>query len=418
MIRAGVDAVSARRVVARAVADPEVAEVLNGRGLHVIAVGKAAAAMAAAFVAVPHLAIRRAIAIGTHAHADLPPGVEWLESSHPFPDARSETAANRAIAIAQGVHSGEALVILLSGGASALMASPIDGISLADKIETTRRMMAAGADIHALNTVRRHLSNVKGGRLAAACVGTTITLAISDVVGDDLHAIGSGPGVPDATTWSDAAAALERFGGAAHSDRVRGVIRAGVGGAVPDTPKPGHPLLGRARAKVIGNRSDAMEGACDAAVALGYHAVVVPEPVTGEARDAGPYWLERMRFPIDHLRRPGCLISSGETTVTVTGSGQGGRNLEFALSLAESIAAFPSAAFASIGTDGIDGSSGVAGGIVDSTTMARAAQAGLPPPGIFLAANDSFAFFAPLGDAVRLGRTDTNVGDLQVLLID
>ena len=130
------------------------------------------------------------------------------------------------------VHSGDALVILLSGGASALMAAPIDGISLADKIETTRLMMASGADIHALNTVRRHLSKVKGGRLAAACVGTTITLAISDVVGDDLNAIGSGPGVPDATTWADAAAALERFGGDAHLSEVRHVIARGVAGAI------------------------------------------------------------------------------------------------------------------------------------------------------------------------------------------
>ena len=418
MIRAGVDAVGARRVIARALADPEVGEVLGGRGLHVIAVGKAAAAMAAAFVAVPHLAIRRAIAIGTHAHADLPATVEWIESSHPFPDARSEAAGDRAIAIAQGVHSGEALVILLSGGASALMASPMGGISLADKIDTTKLMMAAGADIHALNTVRRHLSKVKGGRLAAACVGTTITLAISDVVGDDLNAIGSGPGVPDATTWSDAAAALERFGGAAHSAGVRSMIRAGVDGGLPDTPKAGHPSLARARARVIGSRIDAMAGARAAAVDRGYEALVLPEAVTGEARLAGPEWFGRVRQLIGAAPRKLCVISSGETTVRVTGTGAGGRNLEFALAIAESMSSLPGAVMASIGTDGIDGSSGVAGGIVDSTTMARAAQAGLSPPGIFLAANDSFAFFAPLGDAVRLGRTDTNVGDLQVLLID
>ena len=198
-------------------------------------------------------------------------------------------------AIAQGVHSGEALVILLSGGASALMASPIDGITLADKIDTTRLMMTSGADIHALNTVRRHLSKVKGGRLAAACVGTTVTLAISDVVGDDLHAIGSGPGVPDATTWSDAAAALDRFGGDAHSDRVRSVIRDGVEGRLPDTPKPGHPSVARAMARVIGSRIDAMEGARAAAAERGYRAIVIPEAVTGEARDAGPAWLDRVR---------------------------------------------------------------------------------------------------------------------------
>ena len=418
MIRAGVDAVSARRVVARALAEREIAAALDGRGLHVIAVGKAAAAMAAAFVARPHLAIRQAIAIGTHAHADLPATVEWIESSHPFPDARSEAAGNRAVAIAQGVHSGEALVILLSGGASALMASPIDGISLADKIATTRKMMSAGADIHALNTVRRHLSKVKGGRLAAACVGATITLAISDVVGDDLNAIGSGPGVPDATTWSDAAAALERFGGASHLDRVRSVIRSGAGGAIPDTPKPGHPSMARAKARVIGSRVDAMEGARAAAAARGYHTIVMPEPITGEARHAAAEWLGRVRSLLGSTPRKTCVISSGETTVKVTGAGTGGRNLEFALALAEPVAAMPGVALTSIGTDGIDGSSGVAGGIVDSTTMMRARNAGLAPPGNYLAANDSFAFFAPLGDAVRLGRTDTNVGDLQVLLID
>ncbi len=392
---------SPRRVLTRAFADRDIAGVLASRGLHVIAVGKAAAAMAAAFVAIPHLAIRQAIAIGTHAHADLPPSVEWIESSHPFPDARSQAAGNRAIAVAQGVHSGEALVILLSGGASALMAAPIDGITLADKIDTTQRMMASGADIHSLNMVRRHLSRVKGGRLAAACVGATVTLAISDVVGDDLHAIGSGPGVADATTWSDAAAALDRFGGDAHSTGVRSVIAAGLAGAVPDTPKPGHPSLARAMARVIGSRIDAMEGARAAALERGYEAFVMTEPVTGEARIAGPEWLDRARQVIGPSARKVCVISSGETTVRVTGKGTGGRNLEFALSLADAMSSWPNGAAASIGTDGIDGSSGVAGGIVDSTTMTRSALAGLALPGSYLAANDSFAFFGPLGDAVR-----------------
>ena len=418
IIRAGVDAVSATRVVARAMQDPAIAEVLTSRPLHVIAVGKAAAAMVTAFAAVPHLSIRRAIAIGTHANADLPANVEWIESSHPFPDARSEAAGHRALAVAESVHSGEALVILLSGGASALMAAPLDGITLADKIETTRRMMSAGADIHALNTVRRHLSKVKGGRLAAACIGTTITLAISDVVGDDLHAIGSGPGVPDASTWADARAALIRFGGESHALSVRSVIERGASGEVPDTPKPGHDATARAAARVIGGRLDAMAGAREAARERGYSVVVLDEPVTGEARIAGPEWLTRVRARASAAPRPTCVISSGETTVTVTGSGTGGRNLEFVLSMVEAMAGGPTAIAASIGTDGIDGSSGVAGAIVDATTLDRSVHAGLASPGSFLAANNSFAFFAPLGDVVRLGRTDTNVGDLQVLLID
>ena len=413
------DAVSARRVVERALADAVLSDLLTTRPLHVIAVGKAAAGMAAALLTVPHLSIRHALAIGTHRHDPLPAAIEWLASSHPFPDDRSEAAAGRAMAVAHGVHSGEVLLILLSGGASALMAAPIEGMTLADKIGTTRIMMNAGAEIHALNTVRRHLSKVKGGRLAAACVGTTVTLAISDVVGDDLNAIGSGPGVPDPTTWHDAAAALERFGGARHPDHVRALVRQGVNGEIPDTPKPGHPSLSRASARVIGSRRDAMAGAAAAASQQGYHPIVVADPIVGEARDAAPGWLEQAGIAAARVGRPACVISSGETTVRVTGSGAGGRNLELALAAAALIASMPGpVAAASIGTDGIDGTSGVAGALVDSTTMARARAAGLEAPSHYLAANDSFAFFASLDDVIRLGRTDTNVGDLQVILIE
>ena len=391
---------------------------MHASPLHVVAAGKAAAAMAAAFVTVPHLSLRRMLAIGTHSHADLPASVEWIESSHPFPDSRSEAAASRALAVAEQVHSGETLVLLLAGGASALMAAPLDGISLEDKIAATRVMMHAGADIHALNTVRRHLSRVKGGRLAAACVGTTLTLAISDVVGDDLNAIGSGPGVPDPTTWRDAWRALERFGGASHAEPVRSVVRRGVDGLIADTPKPGAAGISRARARVIGSRVDAMEGARREAESRGYHAAVIPEPVTGEARVAAPEWIRRAHDLARELPRPSCVISSGETTVRVTGGGRGGRNLEFVLAAVELLASWPGAALASAGTDGIDGSSGVAGAVADSTTLSRSVPAGLHPPGNYLAANDSLAFFGPLDDTVRLGRTDTNVGDIQVLLID
>lgn len=410
---------SAARVIERALSDQAIAEIVTNRPLHVVAVGKAASAMAASFMTLPHLAVKQALAIGTHATATLSRSVEWIESSHPYPDARSEAAGNRAIAIAEGVHSGEALVILLSGGASALMAAPIGGISLADKIATTRTMMTAGADIHALNTVRRHLSKVKGGRLAAACVGTTITLAISDVVGDDLHAIGSGPGVPDSSSWADASAALERFGGDTHGERVRSVMWRGVNGDLPDTPTAGDPSMARAFARVIGSRVDAMEGARAAAIELGYRVIVVPDAITGEARLTAHDWLRRAKDLVGPSASRVCLISSGETTVTVKGTGTGGRNLEFVLALADSMPSMPpEAAIASVGTDGIDGSSGVAGAIVDRTTMSRAFKAGLAPPSKYLEANDSFAFFAPLDDVVRLGRTDTNVGDLQVMLID
>ncbi len=417
-MRAGINAVSAGRVIDRALADADLSAVMTSRPNHVIAVGKAAAAMAAAFIARENLEAKSMLVISTHGRELLPPDVNFIESSHPFPDGRSEAAGNLAMAAAEAVHSGEALVILLSGGASALMAAPIDGVSLQEKIATTRLMMNAGADIHALNTVRRHLSKIKGGRLAGACAGTTITLALSDVVGDDLNAIGSGPGVPDATTWSDAAAALNQFGGEGHGRSVRDLITRGVEGEVADTPKAGDRSMKRAHARVIGSRNDAMNGARMAAEQLGYRAIVLAEPVTGEARDVAPRWLDMVEQRLAGGSRPVCVISSGETIVRVTGSGQGGRNLEFALALAETLPRLGTAALASVGTDGIDGSSGVAGGIVDATTMERARQAGLERPAHYLAANDSFAFFAPLGDTVRLGRTDTNVGDLQVLLID
>ena len=411
------DAVSARRVIDRALRS-NVHDLIASRPVHVIAVGKAAAAMAAAFLSVRHLQVRHALVIGTHLHPELPATVEWIESSHPFPDGRSEHAGNRAIAVAEAVHSGDALVILLSGGASALMAAPVGGITLADKIATTRLMMESGADIHALNTVRRHLSKVKGGRLAASCVGATVTLALSDVVGDDLNAIGSGPGVADTTTWADAAAMLARFGGDAHLSEVRHAIDRGLAGEIPDTPKPGDVALKRAQAMVIGSRMDAMAGAKQAAFERGYHPIVMAEPVTGEAREMAPRWLARAKELARDVNKPACVISSGETTVRVIGKGRGGRNLEFALAIAEAIASPTPTVMASVGTDGIDGTSSVAGGIVDSMTMARASALGLDAPGSYLAANDSLPFFARLDDVVRLGRTDTNVGDLQVMLID
>jgi len=404
-------------VIERALADAEFERVMTSRPNHVVAVGKAAAAMAAAFLKVARLRVASALAIGTHGHELLPPEVEWIESSHPFPDVRSQAAGERALRAAERAHSGDAMVLLISGGASALMAAPLDGVSLADKIATTKLMMNAGADIHALNTVRRHLSKVKGGRLAAACVGTTITLALSDVVGDDINAIGSGPGVPDASTWANAAAALERFGGAEHAASVREAVRRGCEGALPDTPKPSDRVMARAMSRVIGSRRDAMEGARVAAEAHGYRAIVLDVPVTGEARDVAPRWLDEVRATIGDARNV-CVISSGETTVRVTGGGKGGRNLEFALSLVEPLSGLKGATLASVGTDGIDGSSGVAGAMADFTTQQRAASMGLDAPGSYLAANDSLAFFAPLDDTVRLGRTDTNVGDLQILLVN
>jgi hydroxypyruvate reductase len=308
--------------------------------------------------------------------------------------------------------------VLLSGGASALMAAPGPGLSLALKQQTARTMMAAGAAITELNAVRKHLSAVKGGRLAAVCRGQVVTLAISDVVGDDLSVIGSGPAVPDASTWLDVRDALHAFGGvAAHDPAVLGLADAGCAGRIPETPKAGDPAMAGTLAHVIGGRREAMAGAAEAARGLGYDVVIDEAPILGEARDAAERWWQAVAAPVIATGRQVALVTSGETTVRVVGRGRGGRNQEFALAAASPLATLARpAVLASMGTDGIDGPTDAAGALADPTTLERARRAALDPAAA-LADNDCFPFFAALGDLLRPGPTDTNVGDLQVLLV-
>jgi glycerate 2-kinase len=373
--------------------------------------------MTAAWFGVSDLLTRTALAVGTHREQQLPGVVEWHQAGHPLPDERSVAAATRALQLAQSLEAHDLLVVLLSGGASALLAKPMDGVSLEDKQRVVQAMLQGGADIHALNTVRKHLSAVKGGRLAAACPGRTITLAISDVVGDDLAVIGSGPAVPDPSTWEQAAAALNRY--VPTTDQppsVKAIVSKGTGGGLEDTPKPGSARMQKARARVIASRVDAMHGARQTAEQLGYRACVIGQPITGEARVAARSWFEDAR-----MRSAGggrvCVISSGETTVHVRGHGRGGRNQEFALALVDALAESNTAiAIGSAGTDGIDGPTDAAGAVVDSTTRGRASELGLGAPVDYLAENNTYAFFSALGDLIHTGPTGTNVGDLQVLL--
>jgi hydroxypyruvate reductase len=412
IVRAAIDGASARRAVLRALAAPIISPLLS-RPTHVLAAGKAAAAMATAVAASP-LDLRTVVAIGTHRPGDLAERIEWIEAAHPVPDERSIKAGVRALQLAAGVAADECLLLLLSGGASALMALPIEGISLPHLQRTIQSLMLGGADIHTLNTVRKHFSQIKGGRLAAACPGTTVTLAVSDVIGDDLSVIGSGPGVADRSTWADAARALTRYG--RHDDAVHDVAGRGARGELPDTPKPGDRALARASGFVIASRPDAMAAASDAATQLGYRVVTIADEVAGEARQTAPAWFAKATTLIADLAAPACVISAGETTVRVRGRGRGGRNQEFALALADLVAAASRELIvASIGTDGIDGPTDAAGALVDRTTRSRAALFGLDAAGM-LAENNAYDYFAMLGDLIHLGPTDTNVGDVQVLL--
>ncbi len=339
---------------------------------------------------------------------------------HPLPSEQSCRTAREALQLAAAVTDGSCLVLLISGGASATMALPVEGITLEEKIAAVKAMLMGGMAIHEMNAVRKHLSQVKGGQLAArarACV----TLAISDVIGpaeDDLSVIGSGPGVPDPSTFAEAVRALRARGVWPElSAAVQEHLSRGVRGGAPETPKPDDPRLANASAFVIGGRRDAMEGARVAAERLGYQTIVVGEPTLGEAAAAGPALVTRARTLAAGAPRA-CVISSGETTVVVKGRGRGGRNQEVALAALPALASSPrTTVLVSVGTDGVDGPTDAAGAIADGASLARANELRLPEVDAVLVSNDSYSYFDRLGDLIRTGPTGTNVGDLQIVLL-
>ena len=373
--------------------------------------------MAEAFAAAAGDRIASAIAIGTHVPQRLAEPFEWIPSSHPLPDDRSVAAGRRALDVARSTQPDETLVVLLSGGASALMAAPAGHLTLEDKRTAVDALLKAGADITALNTIRKHLSAVKGGRLASAAAGPTVCMAISDVVGDDLSVIGSGPTVPDPSRFHDAWQYVERFGVEdLISPSVKAYLHSGLQGSVEETPKPGDARFARSVTRVIGGRFEAMVGAALAARSLGYDVEVLEQPVVGDARTMGPVVLERARLIAKKHRRPLAVISSGETTVKVVGKGRGGRNQEIALSVAPELAREgDDVAVCSIGTDGIDGPTDAAGAYADRTTLSRAEAQSLNPDA-YLADNNAYAFFQRLDDLIITGPSTTNVGDLQIVL--
>ena len=382
-----------------------------------IAVGKAAPFMAAAFWRIAHHQIRDGIVIGTHLPIRLPSRFEWMPSGHPLPDDRSVAAGRRALEVARLAGQGETLVVLVSGGASALMAVPAGDLMLEDKRGAVNALLKGGADITALNIIRKHLSAVKGGRLAAAATGPTVCLAISDVVGDDLSVIGSGPTVPDPSTFHDAWAHIERLGvEGLLTPAAKSHLRAGLEGRLEETPKAGDARFADSITRVIGGRFNAMDGAVEAARSLGYEVARIEEPIVGDARTMGPATLDMARAVAAGQSRPFAVIASGETTVKVVGRGTGGRNQEMALSVAAPLASESRAtAMASVGTDGIDGPTDAAGAYADTTTLERARQQSLDPEA-YLGDNNAYAFFKGLNDLVMTGPSTTNVGDIQIVL--
>jgi glycerate 2-kinase len=338
-------------------------------------------------------------------------------ATHPRPSAASEAAGRAALDMAEETRrDGGLLVVCLSGGASAMLAVPAPGLTIADKVAVTSRLLLAGLDIGELNLVRRHLSAVKGGQLAARA-GRTITLAISDVctpVEDDPMVIGSGPTSPDDTTFDDALDVLRRHDVLADlPPAVLAHLNAGAAGSVGGPVPTGDPRLAASAYWVIASRQDAMRAGAETAQRLGYHVYVQKPPTVGEAREAARAFLASATG----LVRPACVIASGETTVHVRGAGQGGRNQEFAVAALETLSALGPAALASIGTDGRDGPTDAAGAIVDDGIWYALGVSGAARVARTLDENDAYPFLDSLDALVRTGPTGTNVGDLQVLLL-
>ncbi len=410
----GVAAADPAATTASAVRELDPRAAAGGR-VAVLAVGKAAFGMTRAAIEVLGDRVRPAdVLVVAHDEAKRLGHFEALRSGHPLPDERGQAAAREVERRAAELGAGDLALLLISGGASALLPAPAPGVLLEDKVEATRQLLRSGATIHELNAVRKHLSTTKGGgllrRLRPAQV---VTLALSDVVDDDPSVIGSGPTAPDPSTFADARAALARCGVLdTCSVRVRARLEAGIRGELEETPKPGDSVFDGAIHRIVGgNRTSvrAMAAAC------GGDVEVEPKPLEGEAREVGAALARRFT-----AAPPPAYVAGGETTVTVRGAGKGGRSQELALAFALQAAKGPLAersdwVFLAAGTDGRDGPTDAAGGIVDAATVNRIRTAGVDPAAA-MEENDSYGALDAAGALLRTSATGTNVADLVVFL--
>jgi hydroxypyruvate reductase len=386
--------------------------------------GKASARMALALEEVLGERLSGGIVVVKDGHREELRRVRAIEAAHPFPDARSRAAAEATLELARSGDERTLFIGLVSGGGSSLLCLPAPGLSLEDKAEATRLLVSCGADIREINCVRKHLSAIKGGRLAAAFgKARVLNLVLSDVVGDDLGVIASGLTAPDPTTFRDALAIIEARGlGRSMPAATLRVLEAGAGGAIEETPKPGSAAFERVTNLVIGSNRQALLAAAEEARRLGYGALVLGSRLEGEARELGRVFLALARGIREDglpLGAPACLLAGGESTVTLRGGGRGGRNQEMALAFLAAAETDPRAldgiCFLSAGSDGTDGPTDAAGAFACPEILDSALAAGASPSA-YLADNDSYGFFSRVGGHLVTGPTRTNVCDLQVLL--
>lgn len=348
--------------------------------------------------------------------------VEIRQAGHPLPDIAGVQGAEAMIQLARQAGTDDLVLCLLSGGGSALLPAPVPDISLEEKQQTTRLLLECGASIDQINTIRKHLSRLKGGQLARLIApATLVTLVLSDVVGDRLEAIASGPTVPDPSTYKDCMDIVTRYALMDRlPDNVRRHLQHGLTGAYPETPKADDAAFVHGQTVIIGSNRIALHAAQDMARALGYDTLILASTIQGETREIARMHAaiaQEIRQSGTPIAPPACVISGGETTVTIRGQGKGGRNQEFALAAALDIAGLERTVVCSAGTDGTDGPTEAAGALADGQTVARAQALGLEP-GQHLQRNDSYPFFAALQDLLITGPTGTNVMDIHLLLVD
>lgn len=392
------------------------------RRVLVVGAGKAAAAMARAVEKFYGRSIAEGIVVTKYGHSQKLRRIECLEAAHPVPDEAGVEAARRIAQLALSAEPTDLVLCLISGGASALLPFPSTGITLEEKQATTKLLLSCGATINELNCVRKHLSQIKGGQLAHLVHPARLhTLILSDVIGDPLDVIGSGPTVPDTSTFNDAWQILYHYGLENKiPSSVRAHLTAGVNAQIPETPKPGDPAFARVTNTLVGSNRLSLNAARAAAKALGYKTLVLSTSLDGEARDVARVYsaiAREIHSSGQPLKRPAAILSGGETTVTLHAHpGMGGRNQEMALAASLGLDGLPNTLFLAAGTDGTDGPNDAAGAYAFGSTGSRARALELDPRD-FLERNDSYHFFSPLGDLLLTGPTGTNVMDLHLLLI-
>ncbi len=390
--------------------------------IFLIGTGKASASMAQAIEKIFGDRIAQGVIVTKYGHVLPLERTEIIEAGHPIPDQKGFEGAKKIQSILKESGPEDLVIFLLSGGGSALSPLPAEGVTLEEKQQVTQLLLDCGADIKEINTIRKHISQIKGGWLARwAYPSTIIGFILSDVVGDQLDVIGSGPTVPDISTFNEAWDILEKYGLIKKVARsIQKHLLSGKEGKVEETPKPGDPTFEKVLNILIGSNILALRAAEKEASSYGLNTLILSSSIVGDTREAARFHLAIVKEVMstgNPLPRPACLISGGETTVTVKGNGLGGRNQEFALAGALEINGLEKVVLLSGGTDGTDGPTDASGALADYTTVSRARSMGLDPKA-YLENNDAYPFFQRLGDLLITGPTHTNVMDVRILLVD